>query len=92
MANLIAKKTWRNAAAFIKVDENGNCRVYGKFYDEGRGYPGPETGILKKLSPELLEEAQTLNFLSPRSSEMEKNIKEIWAMAKEQEPWFKYGL
>ena len=47
---------------------------------------------MSAVDPELLEEAKTLNFLSPRSSEMEKTIKEIWAMAKEQEPWFKYGL
>lgn len=90
MKNLIDKKTWLNAAAFISVDEFGNCKVYGKFYDGNRGHEGPETGILKKLSPELTKEAQTLNFLSPHSSEMEKTIKEIWNMAKEQEPWFKY--
>lgn len=90
MKNLIDKKTWLNAAAFISVDEFGNCKVYGKFYDGNRGHEGPETRILKTLSPELLEEAKTLNFLSPHSSEMEKTIKEIWAMAKEEEPWFKY--
>lgn len=90
MANLIAKKTWRNAAAFIKVDEQGNCSVYGKFYDDNRGHFGPATGTLKTLSPELFEEAQTLNFLSPRSPELEKVVQEIWELAKKEEPWFSY--
>lgn len=92
MSNLIAKKVWRNASAFIKVDEQGNCSVYGKFYDGNRGYPGPATGTLCTLPPDLLEEAQTLNFLSPHSRELETVIQEVWRLAKEQEPWFTYSL
>ena len=38
MEKIIASKRWKNAAAFIKTDENGNLFISAKWYDEsGRG-------------------------------------------------------
>ena len=56
---LLSKKTWKNAAAFIEVNENGELSVFCKFYDEvGRGHFGSRTEVLGKLEgyPEIPQE------------------------------------
>ena len=93
---LIARKQWKNAAAFIEVDDTtGMVSVYGKIYeDDGisrRGYPGPETKVLTTMPVSLLQEANTYpSFAAPKSPEMEDFLGEVWKKAKEENSWFSY--
>ncbi|MBP5698854.1 MAG: hypothetical protein J6W96_04955 [Alphaproteobacteria bacterium] len=95
---LVARKKWSNAAAFIELNpKNGEVRVYGKFYDNGRGYGGPSTEILGIMPKSLIKEAKKLAegrvFWNPREAmqpELAAFCDEIWTKAKEVEPWFKY--
>lgn len=90
MSKIIARKNFSNAVAFIEVDECGNCRVYGKFFDNGRGHSGPCTDTLLTLPSDLLDEVKTLSMSSPKSQKLSAFCQIIWAKAKEAEPWFRY--
>jgi len=93
MGNLIARKNWSNAAAFISMDERTkSVCVYGKFYDDrGKGVPGPSTGTLEVLPKELLEEVEARGgWNAPMSANLAEFCNKIWAKAKEEEPWFRY--
>lgn len=77
---IIASRSWRNASAFIEVNENNEISVYGKFYDDGRGFPGPEVRNLGILPAHLAEELK----LAPnkRSDEFRAFCQDIWQKAK----------
>lgn len=93
---LIARKQWKNAVAFIEVDENsGETWVYGKFYEDDsirrRGYPGPQTPVLAVMPEELLQEASSLSsYFAPKSQDLTEFIERIWLQAKNTESWFDY--
>ena len=93
---LIAQKQWKNAVAFIEVDENsGEVWVYGKFYEDDscrrRGFPGPKTPVLAVMPEEILQETHSLSsYLSPKSQDLSDFIERIWLQAKNAEPWFDY--
>ncbi len=93
---LLARKDWSNAAAFIEMfSENGNVRVYGKFYMEDgwrrRGYGGPITETLGTVPSELMNETKNRGWRDPMSPELAKFCEDIFAKAKKVEPWFKYS-
>jgi hypothetical protein len=92
---ILARKNWSNAAAFVSMNPtNGEVRVYGKFYeDDGlrrRGYGGPSTEILDTVPNHLLAEAKNLGWRVPRSQELAAFCEQVFAKAKEVEPWFGY--
>lgn len=50
MERILATKRWKNAAAFIKTDENGNVFITAKWYDEnGRGNFIGQTNFLSRV-------------------------------------------
>ena len=85
---IIASRSWSNAKAFIEINENNEISVYGKFYDGGRGFPGPEVKNLGFLPAHLAEELK----LAPneRSDEFQAFCEEIWQKVQEQDSWFSY--
>lgn len=90
---LIARKDWSNAAAFIELNkENGEVKVYGKFYMDRRGYEGPSTEVLAVMPADLLAEAKQKSWTDKKSKELASYCKNIWQKAKEVEPWFKYPV
>lgn len=91
----IASRSWRNARAFITV-ENGKVSVHGKFYEEmgyrRMSFPGPCIKNLAVLPEALMEEVQQRDQLlipGEMSPELKRFVAQIWAQAEEIEPWFK---
>lgn len=94
---LLARKVWSNAAAFVAMNPTtGEVHVYGKFYETDgwrhRGFGGPSTEVLGTVPEDLLEEARTMSWASPRSQELAIFCQKIFAKAKEVEPWFRYDV
>ncbi len=95
MAELLARKSWSNASAFIEMNvETGDVRVYGKFYSYD-GYrrvscDGPRTNWFKRVPQELMDEAKKVSWCDEKSQELEDFCNEVWQEAKQLEPWFEY--
>lgn len=92
---LLAKKSWSNASAFVAMNPTtGAVHVYGKFYEEDgwrrRGFGGPTTEVLDTVPAHLLEEAKKMGWNTPRSQALAAFCEQVFAKAKEVEPWFKY--
>ena len=91
---LIDRRTYKKngvilAAAFIEYfPASGEVQVYGKFYDNGKGHRGPETGVIAKVPNELLEEVrQTIWQVDKQSPELQAWCNKIWQKAKEIDDW-----
>lgn len=89
MEKLIAKKSWSNAVAFIKADENGRVSVRAKFSDGRRWHEGPEVRDIAVVPENLKDE---VNALTTRTEEMSCELKEfclnIWTKVRETNSWF----
>ncbi len=83
------KRLTANAVAFLKI-QNGKLTVSGKFYDEGRGYPGPEVVLDDiTISEELLDEVMFREgWTHPMSEELKAFTENAFAAAATQNPWF----
>ena len=94
---IIARKTWANAKAFINVNlHTREIEVYGKFYDNGRGFPGPST-ILKYPMPfhildDVKEHLEKGWPMGSQSEQLADYIQKIWIDAKAEEDWFTYPV
>ena len=87
MAQLITRRDSSNAAAFVEVTEN-SVSVRGKFYDEMRGYPGPEI-YLGEVPADLLEEIQKISsWRDSLSPELQAFCQKCYEDAANQDDWF----
>ena len=88
---LIARKDWANAAAFIELNkENGEVRVYSKFYKDRQEYEGPTTDVLAVMSGDLFSEAKHKSWTDKKSKKLASYCKDIWLQAQESNSWFGY--
>ena len=69
-----------NAAAFLVMDKNNNTfGWYWKFYDNGRGFPGPDGKFNDvTVSPELVKEISSRGWNMRMSKELNAFTKELW--------------
>ena len=96
-SEIIARKTWSNAKAFIYVNMfTREIRVESKFYDDGRAHHGP-TVTLKYPVPfhildDIKEHLENGWPMGSQSEQLADYIKKIWKDAQEQENWFTYEV
>lgn len=79
----------KNAVAFLKL-ENEKLVVAGKFYDGFRGYPGPEVILQEELPLTLIDEIELRDsWAAEMSNELAAFADRMFALAAEENPWFK---
>jgi hypothetical protein len=96
-SEIIARKTWSNAKAFIYVNMfTREIRVESKFYDDGRAHHGP-TVTLKYPIPfhildDVKEHLENGWKIGSQSEQLADYIQKIWIDAKAEEDWFTYPV
>ena len=96
-SEIIARKTWANAKAFIYVNMfTREISVESKFYDGGRAHHGP-TVKLKYPAPfhiidDIKEHIENGWQMGSQSEQLAYYIQKIWTDAKAQEDLFGYEV
>ena len=96
-SEIIARKSWKNAKAFITVDfYTKKIEVSSKFYDDGRAHSGPSTTLPYTMPQYILddikEHIENRWPMGSQSQQLAEYIQKIWIDAQAQENWFTYPV